>query len=443
MTDTSHKLGPWLCAPLVILAYHFSLAAAQALFEAVLLIGPGERKKTTRRTITPHVIASFAVFQAAMLEAVPWTLAKLEHANSSSRSSWQAAFVIGQAFLLVVSILLPVISLLANEEQHEKEQHEFGGLFEWGRDRTRAAGWSWAVIGVSSLLLQVHSIWRCFEDARPTPLWRWSHLASVLQPWHHATSKQWKNTAYQVVGLLGDHPWINALAWDVIFSAIVVGVVATVSSLEVKEMLQCSLAPWIDDAVVAAEQVSEIVQDAAGTSIAKGQEVFDQARTATRSGLLSVASAGLEKGQQLAASSSYDLAETVEGKLGHFKDLVDAQANSAGENVESSSRITRSHGRRRASRSRNSQAQGDESADVLPRRSNRSRDSRSTKARSTPEETTAGSSIHQALHSLHLADDALGIAEQGGLAYALIISGGLGLASAAVFGSAVMYRERL
>ena len=378
-----------------------------------------------------------------MLEAVPWTLAKVANANSSSRSDWQATFVLGQAILLIVSILLPVVSLLANEEQREKEQHEFGGFFEWGRSRTRAAGWSWAAIGVSSLLLQIHSIWQCFEDARPTRLWRWSHLAFVLQPWHHATSEQLKNTAYQVFGLLGDHPWINALAWDVIFSAIVVGVVATISSLEVKAMLQCSLVPWIDDAVVAAEQVSEIVQDAAGTSIAKGQEVFDQARTATRSRLLSVASAGLEKGQQLAASSSYDLAETVEGKLGHFKDLVDAQANGARENEESSSRTTRSQGRRRASRSRSSQAQGDESADVLPRRSNRSRDSRSTKARSASGKTTAESSMHQALHSLHLADNALGIAEQGGLAYALFISGGLGLASAAVFGAAVMYRGRL
>lgn len=78
---------------------------------------------------------------------------------------------------------------------------------------------------------------------------------------------------------------INALAWDVVFSAIVVGVTAFVSSLQIKDMLPCSLMPWLDDAIDAAEQVSKIVQDVAGTGIARGKDVIDQTQTATRSRL--------------------------------------------------------------------------------------------------------------------------------------------------------------
>lgn len=415
----------------MILAYHFSLAGAQALFEAVLLMGhPTGRSPHRRQAARPEVIALFTATLAGLLEAIPWTLQKAE---SGSKSFWEGLFVVGQGLLLVASIFVPVMSSLHRRFQFPSPCSRFYPLT---RSDTRAIRRSWAAIGVSSLLLHIHSIWQCLAEAKPGAYWRWSHVTFLLQPWHDAKRKLFKDTMFRIFGLLGDHPWINALAWDVIFSAIVVGFTAFISSVHVKDMLQCSLIPWWDNAIEAAEQILEVVQDTTTASMVRGKEVLDQAQAATRSGLLGVASAGLEKGQQLAASSDFDLADSVEDKFGRLKDLVDAQASSPTDSEASSSRTTRSRGR--ASRTRSARAQTTESAGILPRRSNRHRDSRSTNARPASEATTAESSMDQTLRSLHLEEDAMGVAEQAGLAYALFIFGGLGLASAGVFGAAVL-----
>ncbi|PPJ49812.1 hypothetical protein CBER1_03329 [Cercospora berteroae] len=424
-------LGASFAASCILLAYHFSLAAVQALFMALILLVPSSRGETKpRRFVKPVFIVAVALLQSTALVALPWILTKLENSGSSTREAWQSTFALGRSLLLVVSLVSPVILNfdLALEMHPLSEDH-----VETKR-RARVVGWSWAIVGILSLLLHLHALWQCFEEASPGKLWRWTHLA-LLQPWHDAKYNVFKDSTFRVFGILGGHPWINALGWDVIFSTAGVCMSSVICDTDARAMLQCSLMPWLADALVVAEHGAEVVQDAADEGLTKGMEVMKQAQASVTAGLVTATRKGLDKAQQLASKSNLDIAESIEEKIRRVKDLVDAQGRTINDDGETlrKSRVQRGNDRRIT---RSFGAETD--AGLSPRRNLRSTSARSSSRTPARSSSRKGSKRQTRRASSLTPDEASGIAEQGGLAYALFLVGGLGLASAGSFGADLM-----
>ncbi|KAM3423757.1 hypothetical protein BST61_g1162 [Cercospora zeina] len=425
-------LGASFAASCIMLAYHFSLAAVQALFMALILLVPTRGGATKpRRVVQPVFIAAIAGLQALALLALPWTLTKLETSGSSRRNAWQSTFAFGQGLLLVISLVSPVILNF----DLALEMHPFSEHHRDTERRARVVGWSWATVGVLSLLLHLLSWWQCIQEASPGRLWRWTHLA-LLQPWHDAQYNVLKDSTFRVFGILGDHAWINALGWDVIFSATGVCVYSVLCDTNARRMVQCSLMPWLDDALLVAEHVAEVVQEAADEGLTKGMEVVHQAQASVTSGVVTATRKGLDKAQELASESNLDFAEDIEVKIRRLRDLVDAQGRTVNDDGEGLRKYQAPRGNERSTGERVSRRLSRSSAaDEADRRSSTRRKLRSTPARSS---SRKGRRRGTRRASARMPEEASGIAEQGGLAYALFLVGGLGLASAASFGADLM-----
>ncbi|KAF2213327.1 hypothetical protein CERZMDRAFT_84176 [Cercospora zeae-maydis SCOH1-5] len=251
---------------LVTLRFCKILAAVQALFTALILLVPTRReKRKPRRFVQPGFITAVAVLLALALLASPWTLTKFENSRSSAVNAWQSTFAFGRGLLLVMSLVLPMILTfeLALNMLHSPNTTETPN---------------------------------CFQEASPGRLWRWTHLA-LLQPWHDAQYNVLKDSTFRV------YPWINALGWDVIFSAPGVCLFSVLGDTNAREMVQCSLMPWLDDALLAAAHVAEVVQGAADDGLGKGIEVVHQAQACVTSGVATATRKGLGKAQELASES--------------------------------------------------------------------------------------------------------------------------------------------
>lgn len=66
--------------------------------------------------------------------------------------------------------------------------------------------------------------------------WPWIERRNPMD--HH------RNPLMQIFGMLGQHHWINAVAFDVLFSAMALACWSTVANLDTRGMVRCSLFPW-------------------------------------------------------------------------------------------------------------------------------------------------------------------------------------------------------
>ena len=69
-----------------------------------------------------------------------------------------------------------------------------------------------------------------------------------MHPWLHKRNPMdhHRMPIMQTFGVLGDHAWINALAFDVLLSALAIASWSVVARLDARSMVRCSLFPWMD-----------------------------------------------------------------------------------------------------------------------------------------------------------------------------------------------------
>ncbi|TKA36763.1 hypothetical protein B0A54_11633 [Friedmanniomyces endolithicus] len=64
-----------------------------------------------------------------------------------------------------------------------------------------------------------------------------------------------------ILSALGDHAWLNAVGWDVLFSTASIGLWVAVSSADPRSIAKCALWPWLDGTLEAAQDAAEYVQE--------------------------------------------------------------------------------------------------------------------------------------------------------------------------------------
>ena len=101
-------------------------------------------------------------------------------------------------------------------------------------------------------------------------------------PWSNRhIPKEVGSASWGVIEELGDHPWINALGWDVLFSVLGLCGWSIISSANVRDMLQCTLMPWLDDIEEAmedtVEEVQHVIEEVASRASSVAQNVQETA----------------------------------------------------------------------------------------------------------------------------------------------------------------------
>ncbi|USW53521.1 hypothetical protein Slin15195_G068400 [Septoria linicola] len=406
-----YDLGPTFALSCIVLAYLGSLAAMQAFLEAVILLQP-ERRLTRIRLVRPEWTGALAVIQALLLVAIPWCLRNLENDLWSLRQSWETQFMVLQALLLVVSLLAP-IALMHRWALDERMLWAVRGEQRPGQDYR----WAWTVTGASSLLLQLFSIWQCFTEPNPLREWRWTGMA-FFQPWHDSSRHVFKHPLDGIYGLFGDHASVNAVAWDVISSAIWV---VSHNCPKAKDMLRTSLLPQLDDGLGAdgtqktelslelqEELLKHVLEAVDRHQSARGLTIFDPIAPLDVPPIANNEPLRKTRSQRRATAGVDDSSAVYRGRAsGNHRASSTSQADTDGEVDGSSSRYAA------IASALTSVTQG-----RLPG--------------STKESPSSGK---ERRNSITLAAETEGRAENVGFGYALFVLGGLGLLSSAAFGA--------
>lgn len=114
----------------------------------------------------------------------------------------------------------------------------------------------WHAPSVFSMVLHAISTYVAFAEVHEGSWFGKSHGGTGQLDWF----VPWRNESYEpiqemrhvgvpIFGTLGDHPWINALGWDVLLSVIVLCVWSVFSSTDVRDMIRCSLFPALGEGI--------------------------------------------------------------------------------------------------------------------------------------------------------------------------------------------------
>jgi hypothetical protein len=145
---------------------------------------------------------------------------------------------------------------------------------------------AWFATSCLVILLHGYTIFEILRDADKSETPIGNLLTWMGVPYTHAIvfgddqpSRKWLH----IFAALGEHSWVNALGWDVIFSLVSLLMCSYVSSPDVGDMVKCTFCPWLDEVVA-------VVQ--------KGAKDVDEATVGARRDLQRVASPYLDAAQE-------------------------------------------------------------------------------------------------------------------------------------------------
>lgn len=299
----------------------------------------------------------------------------------------------------------------------------------------------------------------------------WLFLGQPTHPWSQARNPldHYRDRDMHLGGVFGTHLWINAIAFDVLLSGVVLALWSWIANLDAKGMVRCSLFPWWDEVIEKAKLWRYRGLSEARTS----GGLRGGSRAGLRGGATRSGAEYLLRTDEADASSSDEDEQPPVRKRPQKKTSRPPSRGPAPAQPATQGRRTRSTSARAASqqpeepeRSRSRSTGRKASFHTSSRRSGISRvgcgvspspglsdiaESTSSSSTSRSERIRGRRHINDTSSSdssddeeedetLELDDgpafrDRAGQAEQAGLALALFAVGGLGMASAAVFGA--------
>ncbi|CAK3859284.1 Hypothetical predicted protein [Lecanosticta acicola] len=271
----------------LFLGYCLSLSALQAVSYALFLLWP---RTDPREIWAPSVSSTIWTtgVHVVMLIGVSWQV----H-NISARSSWWSIGMFNCMQLLL--ILVPF--------WHVRNWH--GTWYSSYSVAKKQLSKTWFAMSVLSTLLYAYSSYFAFLEANPRG-WlgehnRWWGQLSWFIPWRiePSPSQQVGRGAMVVTGLLGDHPWINALGWDVLASVIGLLIWSAYGSVNVRAMLQCSFCPWLDDFEEAGEGVLSKISHEVEGAVEATQRHTENLKRATHRSMRRVSEVASEVGEEV------------------------------------------------------------------------------------------------------------------------------------------------
>jgi len=327
----------------------------------------------------------------------------------------------------------------------------------------------WFAISVLMLCLHIYTTFSAFSESVATSRTRWfiPGLGRVTR------SGRTKETARKVLGSLGEHPWINAVGWDVLFSQLGLCLWAFLSDADVRGMLKCTLWPWLDETIEAVgegvERVGEAVDPYARVSMEKAQQMREPLEEYARQGMTVAketagrASEWLEEHEMDLKSTKRRIGKAADALMQGLNDDEDDDGNDQPEEIDyhddrywqeavhQSPRKRGASPRKSSGRGRGKVNESNEEAehDGTVKRMTRSR-SRDTlngdpavrARRQSKKRVPQGQERRSSMNLFNRLPIQVRVprgvtygAEAAGLAWALFSVGGLGVASAGVYGA--------
>ncbi|KXT08844.1 hypothetical protein AC579_1478 [Pseudocercospora musae] len=395
-----------------------------------------DRRLVSNSRFYVDIVAVLVLAQITTYVGLPWALKHLEQSPVSARPMREIIFGALQATLLALPVLTPLLSRISRSTLED----------QWHQDRRvrgKVTAFTCSAAGLLSTVLHLYSSYRAFVEANPGRFSQWAQL-TYFSPWRHEHNSL-KSTAFYILGTLGDHPWINALAWDVLFSILSLCAYSAASRSDTRGMLQCSIAPWLDDFIEAAKQVFGLPKDGIEWAVAQ-----DAARKATKQ--LSIGQQYMKDYYKTSPEGwkvykKKMLPEDFEDS-GEANEHSDEASSEAVRNTRALRPQTRLAADAAQSARRSTKRSGDKGREVQASSACASRKASGSRSAPRPKSARAESRKkaaeedreHQnsSVISTDGDDNFEGRAEQMGVAWCLYVVGGLGLAPAAVYGADVL-----
>ncbi|KAK4574999.1 hypothetical protein LTR86_000849 [Recurvomyces mirabilis] len=257
-----------LALSLVVIGYTISLATAQSLFFALLILTPvgASRKGRARRLAHVWAIAVPVLFEMIILARIPGL------AVDQTKS--------GRMFLKdVIQFLVAVIPAISAELLHvwiprrTPSRHE---PYLNASELRHALTLVWWFAGMLSLVLHLNTTYWAYRETNPTGGRGWWNIMLSRSSWFAKPKTHFLHSLGTVLGSLGEHAWLNAIGWDVVFSAASICWWAWVSAADIGSIIKCSLVPF--DVLKLATTASDKARDLADPSLEIASEAYSDMR---------------------------------------------------------------------------------------------------------------------------------------------------------------------
>ncbi|KAK0943876.1 hypothetical protein LTR29_004641 [Friedmanniomyces endolithicus] len=249
-----------------LLGYCSSLATMQCLFFALLLHktdgGPGTASHRGYRRHQPlgQVVLIPAVLSLACVLRLPF----------ETRAGW---LDILQSLVMVLPMCVAAVLQVS-----DAVRCAHGNMLTLSQDRDRMDAWVksygsrgqarhvlsviWWTIGMACLVTHLVATYNGYLASDPaSENGRW--WLPSLDRFRRSSDKpaHMFHSIGSVLSALGDHAWLNAVGWDVLFSTASIGLWAAVRSADPRSIAKCALWPWLDGTLEVAQDAAEYVQE--------------------------------------------------------------------------------------------------------------------------------------------------------------------------------------
>ncbi|KAK0892603.1 hypothetical protein LTR02_013330 [Friedmanniomyces endolithicus] len=290
-----------------LLGYCSSLATMQCLFFALLLHktdgGPGTTSHRGYRRHQPlgQVVLVPAVLSLAGVLCLPF----------ETRAGW---LDILQSLVMVLPLC--VAAVLQDRDRMDAWVKSYGS-----RGQAKyVLSLIWWTIGIACLITHLVATYNGYLASDPaSENGRW--WIPSLDRFRRSSDKpaHMFHSIGSILSALGDHAWLNAVGWDVLFSTISIGLWAAVSSADSRSMAKCALWPWLDGTLEVAQDAAEYVQETT--------EPYVEATKQSMSDLQDAAQPYLKKSKQ----GISDFQEAAQPYLKKTKEYLDDEREYLGE----------------------------------------------------------------------------------------------------------------
>ncbi|KAK0312685.1 hypothetical protein LTR01_002345 [Friedmanniomyces endolithicus] len=232
-----------------LLGYCSSLATMQCLFFALLLHktdgGPGTASHRGYRRHQPlgQVVLVPAVLSLACVLRLPF----------ETRAGW---LDILQSLVMILPMC--VAAVLQDRDRMDAWVKSYGS-----RGQAKfVLSIIWWTIGMACLVTHLVATYNGYLASDPaSENGRW--WLPTLDRFRRSSDKpaHMFHSIGSILSALGDHAWLNAVGWDVLFSTASIGLWAAVRSADPRSIAKCALWPWLDGTLEVVQDAAEYVQE--------------------------------------------------------------------------------------------------------------------------------------------------------------------------------------
>ncbi|KAK5750809.1 hypothetical protein LTS12_019097 [Elasticomyces elasticus] len=246
-TGHYHDYGDYAALSFILLGWCTSLAAMQCLFFALNLDMIDHRRAARvdvyRQGPLPVIILGTSVVSMIFV---------LLLSSESARAGWMNVLHSGVMFVPILGAWML---------SRSRRVRDWTLRYRTAKQGKSALTIIWWITGLFCIVSHLMAIHGAYMASDPSNRGRW--WLPSLDRFRSSSNKPAHvfHSIRSVLGALGDHAWLNAVGWDVIFSLLSVSLWSAVSSAAPAEMVKCALYPWLDGTIEVAQEAAEYVQE--------------------------------------------------------------------------------------------------------------------------------------------------------------------------------------